>query len=681
MIQQINDKISVTREHGVLVVLIDNPPINAGSTAVRRGILEAIQLLARDDELAAAVLIGGNRTFIAGSDLREFGQPLEEPQLPAVIRAIEDVAKPVVAALEGAALGGGFELALGCDARVAAAKSVVGLPEVTLGMIPGAGGTQRLPRLVGVSRAIGMVCTGERLPAAKARQLSIIDHIVDGDLRAGAVAYARSMPGKRRLRDVAVPAEPQEAIERARSAALKGGRARPNVHSAIERVIAAAHEPIDQALARERELFQGYRMSEDAFALRHLFFSEREAARPQGDSAQARVVERVAVIGGGTMGAGIAICLAQAGLDVQLLEQDDDRAGACSTRLDEYWAGRVKARKATESEAAAARGRVKVGTDWAVLSGVQLALEAVFEDLGLKQEVFRRMDQVLPPDAILASNTSYLDLDAIASATRRPADVIGLHFFSPAPVMKLLEVVRGAASGDVALATGLALARKLGKQPVLARNGFGFIGNRIFDAYRRQCEFLLEEGATPRQVDAALEAFGFALGPFAVADMSGLDVAWRMRQSRAHLRDPAARYVAVADKLCEAGRLGRKSGAGWYGYQSAGAGPEPDDKVTALIEQLSAEKGIRRRDISAEEIVRRAVGAMVNEGLCELEDGIAARAGDIDVALVHGYGFPRWRGGPLWWAKQQDASLAGLLDELAAASGPGFRKGNPALLA
>jgi 3-hydroxyacyl-CoA dehydrogenase len=678
--QQINDKISVTREDGVLVVLIDNPPINAGSLAVRQGIFEAVRLLAAEDDLRAAVLVGGSKTFIAGSDLREFGQPLEEPQLPAVIRAIEEVPKPVVAALEGAALGGGFELALGCDARIAAPKTLVGLPEVTLGMIPGAGGTQRLPRLVGLSRAIAIVCSGERLPSAKARQLGIIDEVVEGDLRAGAVAYARAMVGKRRVRDMAVPAEPPAAVDEARASALKGARARPNVHSAIERVVAAAAEPIDAALARERELFQGYRTSADAFALRHLFFSEREAARAPGPTAEARSVQNVAVIGGGTMGSGIAICFAQAGYAVQLLEQDSPAAQACAKRLDDYWAGRVKAKRCTESEAAAARSRVKVGTDWNVLANIQLAVEAVFEDIDLKQDVFRRLDAALPAGAILASNTSYLDLDAIAGATRRPGDVLGLHFFSPAPAMKLLEVVSGRQTDGIAIATGLAVARKLGKQAVQARNGFGFIGNRIFDAYRRQCEFLLEEGALPRQVDAALEAFGFALGPFAVADLSGLDVAWRMRQARAHLRDPAARYVSIADRLCEMGRLGRKSGAGWYRYEAAEARPEVDPKVISLIESLSADKGIRRRTVTDEEIVRRAVGAMINEGLRELEDGTALRSGDIDVALVHGYGFPRWRGGPLWWARQQGEQLERILDELAAASGPGFVKGRAALL-
>jgi 3-hydroxyacyl-CoA dehydrogenase len=677
--QRINDKIAVERDGDVLVIFIDNPPINAGSLPVRQGVFEAIGMLASDPHLRAAVLIGRSNTFIAGSDLREFGQPLQEPQLPAVIRAIEDVPKPVVAALDGAALGGGFELALGCDARVATSRTVVGLPEVTLGMIPGAGGTQRLPRLVGVSRAIAMVCSGERVRAPEAQRLGILDEVAQGDLQAAAVAYARGMDGKRRVRDLAVPAEPAEAVASARKAALKGGRARPNVHDAIDRVQAAATEPIDAALLRERALFQDFRVGPDAFALRHLFFAEREAARPLGtDAPPPRALNRIAVIGGGTMGAGIAICIAQSGLAVDLLERDESLARGCEHRLAEYWAGRVAAGRCTETQAAEFRARVTVGCDWQVAAHADLAIEAVYEDMAAKQEVFHALDRLLPQGAILASNTSYLDLDALATLTQRPSDVIGLHFFSPAPAMKLLEVVRGSASSDAALATGLALARKLGKQSVLARNGFGFIGNRVFDAYRRQCEFLLEEGALPQQVDAALEAFGFAMGPFAVADLSGLDVAWRMRQSRAHLRDPAARYVAVADRLCEEGRLGRKTGAGWYRYASAQR--EPDEHVAALIEKLSAGKGITRRTVSDEEIVRRAVGAMVNEALRVLQDGTAARAGDIDVTLVHGYGFPRWRGGPLWWARQQGEQLAAILHELERAGGPGFVRGDPALL-
>ena len=680
--QTVTDKVAVERDGDVLVILIDNPPINAGSLSVRRGVLESIAMLAEDATLRAAVIIGRGTTFVAGSDLREFGKPLEEPQLPAVIRAIETVAKPVVAALHGAALGGGFELALGCDARVALPGTLVGLPEVSLGMIPGAGGTQRLTRLVGVARSIQLVCSGERIAADEALALGIIDSVAAADLRASAVRFAAGMAGKRRVRDLVVPPDTPEAIESATQAALKAGRGRPNVHDAIERVKAAASEPIDAALTRERELFQNYRMGEDAAALRHLFFAEREAGKPPEDvNGEARALHRVGVIGGGTMGAGIAICLAEAGLDVVLVERDEAAVEACRTRLNAHWAGRVRAGRCSADRAAAFEAKVAVGADWAVLADVDMAIEAVFEDLAAKEEVFRRLDAVLRPGAILASNTSYLDLDTIAAFTGRPGDVVGLHFFSPAPVMKLLELVRGAHTSADALATGLALARKLKKQPVVARNAFGFIGNRIYDAYRRQCEFLLEEGALPQQVDAALEAFGFAMGPFSVADLSGLDIAWRMRQARAASRDPTARYVAIADRLCEQGRLGRKTGAGWYRHPEGARRGVPDDAVQALIVEASAAKGIERRAIADDEIVRRALGAIVNEASKLVAEGVATRASDVDVAMVHGYGFPRWVGGPVQWARQRGReALARDLDELAERSGAGFVRGDPAVL-
>jgi 3-hydroxyacyl-CoA dehydrogenase len=679
--QMMTDKVGVERDGDVLVILIDNPPINAGSLSVRRGVLESIALLANDPTLRAAVIIGQGSTFVAGSDLREFGKPLEEPQLPAVICAIEQVPKPVVAALHGAALGGGFELALSCDARVAAPGALVGLPEVTLGMIPGAGGTQRLPRLVGVAKGIQLVCSGERITAEKALALGIVDAIANDGLRDSAVRHASGMSGKRIIRDLAVPIDMAEAIESAAKAALKAGRGRPNVRDAIERVQAAAVEPVDVALARERGLFQQYRMGDDAAALRHLFFAEREAAKlPEGARGEARPLRRFGVIGGGTMGAGIAICLAEAGLDVVLIELDAAAVRACHARLQEHWAGRVRAGRCSISQAAAFQARVAVGTDWQALADVDIAIEAVFEDMAAKQDVFRRLDAVLRPGAILASNTSYLDLDVIAAVTARPQDVVGLHFFSPAPVMKLLEIVRSARTSDDVLATAFALARRLKKQLVVARNAFGFIGNRIYDAYRRQCEFMLEEGALPHEIDAALEGFGFAMGPFSVADLSGLDIAWRMRQARAHLRDPKARYVAVADRLCEHGRFGKKTGAGWYSYPEGARRGVPDEVVHDMIRAASVSSGVARRAIGAEEIVRRALGAIVNEAACLVGERVTGHASDIDVILVHGYGFPRWVGGPVHWARTHQDVVRQALDEVAAAGGARFIQGDIATL-
>jgi 3-hydroxyacyl-CoA dehydrogenase len=670
-----NARVHLQRDGEIAVLVIDNPPINAGSAAVRHGLLDALQVLRDDGTLNGAVLIGAGTTFIAGSDLREFGQPLADPQLPAVIAALEDCGKPVVAALHGAALGGGFELALGCDARVAAPGTVVGLPEVTLGIIPGAGGTQRLPRLVGIPCAIRMICSGERLAAAAALDAGIVDEIAEGDLRAAAVAHARRLAGrKQRLRDRAVPPADAAAVAEARAAALKAGKRRPAVVAAIDVTIASATLPIDEALADERAVFQRLRTSREALALRHQFFAERESAKhPSLEGALARPVQHVAVIGAGTMGSGIAIAALEGGLRVLLLEQDAAALERGSNRIHAHFASRVQAGRMKAATAAASEARLQSSLDWARLSEADLVIEAVFEDLGVKRTVLQRIDALARPGAVLASNTSYLDLDAIADATQRPQDVIGLHFFSPANVMKLLEIVRGRSSSADALATGLALGRKLGKVSVLTGNAFGFIGNRVYSAYRRQCEFMVEEGAWPEQVDAALQAFGFAMGPFAVADLSGLDIAWRMRQAQAGTRDPAARYVHIPDRLCEAGRLGRKAGAGYYAYPEGAQVPQPDETAHALIAQCRADKGVTPRAFADEEIVRRALLAIVNEAALLLAEGVAERATDVDVALVNGYGFPRWEGGPVFWARQRgEAALQADLDELAAHSGPGF---------
>lgn len=672
--------VHLQREGDIAVFVIDNPPINAGSVAVREGLLAAIEILRSDPGLQAAVLIGAGTTFIAGSDLREFGRPLAEPQLPTVIQAIEDCGKPVVAALHGAALGGGFELALGCDARIAAPGTVVGLPEVTLGIIPGAGGTQRLPRIVGIPRAIGMVCSGERIGSAAALAAGLIDAEAQGELRAAAVAHARSLAGrKQRVRDRAVPAAAPEAIELAAAAALKAGKHRPQVQAAIDAIVATAKVGFADGLADERAVFQRLRVSREAFALRHQFFAERDSAKhPSLADAKPHDVRRIAVIGAGTMGSGIAIAALDAGYEVLLLEQAADALARGAGRIQAHYAGRVKSGKAVPAVAAACEARLATSLDWPRIAEADLVIEAVFEEIGVKQQVFRRIDELARPGAVLASNTSYLDLDAIAAATSRPQDVIGLHFFSPANVMRLMEVVRGKVSTPEALATGLALGRKLKKLPVLTGNAFGFVGNRLYAAYRRQCEFMVEEGAAPEQVDAALEAFGFAMGPFTVADLSGLDIAWRMRQAQAATRDPAARYVHIADRLCEAGRLGRKTGAGYYRYAEGASRPQVDPLVTELIAQARSDKGIAPRVLGAEEIQRRVMLTLVNEAALLLAEGVAERATDVDVVLVNGYGFPRWEGGPVFWARERGAAaLQADLDELAALSGPGFVRGDP----
>jgi 3-hydroxyacyl-CoA dehydrogenase len=667
----------------VLIITINNPPVNAGSLEVRRGLLAAIATLQASADLQAAVLIGSGSTFIAGSDLREFGKPLEAPTLPAVIEAIEACTKPVVAALHGAALGGGFELALGCDARVAAANTVVGLPEVTLGIIPGAGGTQRVPRRVGVARAIQMVCSGERLASGKALELRLIDEVANTDLRAAAVDYARGLGGRKcRLRDEAVVADDPAVIDAAVQSALRSGKRRPAVIAAIDAILASARLPFDDGLANERAAFQQLRLSREAFALRHQFFAERDAMKlPTALQATPRPVQTVAVIGAGTMGTGIAISVLDAGIDVILIEQDDAALQRGRERIHKHYDSRVAAGKLQATQAADHTARLMPTTDWDQLGRADLIIEAVFEEMAVKHVVFAKIDAHARAGAVLATNTSYLDVDAIAQATSRPQDVLGLHFFSPANVMKLLEVVRGAETAPEVLATGMALAKRLRKQPVVTGNAFGFIGNRIYNAYRNQCEFMLEDGAWPEQVDAALQAFGFAMGPFAVADLSGLDIAWRMRRAQAASRPPEQRYVAILDHLCEQGRLGQKSGAGYYTYPDGKRAATTDQTVRAIIEHASLQRGIARRLLSDEEIQRRALLAMVNEAALLLAEGVASRATDIDVVLVQGYGFPRWEGGPVFWARQQGAAaLQAGIDELAACSGASFVRANLAVL-
>jgi 3-hydroxyacyl-CoA dehydrogenase len=674
-------RVRIERAGAVALIIIDNPPVNAGSLEVRRGLLAAVQTISADDTIKAAVLLGAGTTFVVGSDIREFGKPLEEPQLPAVIAAIEQCPKPIVAAIHGAALGGGFELALGCDVRVALPDAVVGLPEVTLGMIPGAGGTQRVPRLVGVAAAIGIVCSGRRIRATEAVSLALIDVVVTGDLRAGAIDYALALGRagrKRRLSEVSVVPDTPEQVENAERAAMRAGRGRPQVAAAIEAVKSAAAVPYAQALARERAVFQELRMSTEAAALRHLFFAEREAKKVAGlQGATARPIARVGVVGAGTMGVGIAICFADAGMSVTLIDQDQETVARALTRLREVYDRSVGAGRLDADDAAARVARVRVSDDFDLLADAELVVEAVFESIDAKTAVFRRLDAVLHPGAVMASNTSYLDLDQLAAQTSRPENVVGMHFFSPAQVMRLLEVVRGKRTSADTLATTLALAGNIRKLAVVAAVGEGFIGNRIYAAYRRQCEFMLEEGAYPEQIDAALEQFGFSMGPFAVGDMSGLDIAWRMRQRQQATRDPRARYVDIPDRLCEQGRFGQKSGAGWYRYQAGTRKGTVDPEVHALIDSASSARGMTRHAFSVGEIQQRALLTMVNEAALILDEGIAARASDIDLVLVNGYGFPKYRGGPLFWASHQErnAVLSGI-DAIGAVSGFGFRKGN-----
>ncbi|MDZ4175435.1 MAG: 3-hydroxyacyl-CoA dehydrogenase NAD-binding domain-containing protein, partial [Hydrogenophaga sp.] len=471
------------------------------------------------------------------------------------------------------------------------------------------------------------------------------------------------------------PAEDAALVNQAEQAALRAGRRRPAVVAAIEAVKDAARLPFDKGLARERAVFQQLRTSPEAFALRHQFFAERDAVRLPADvQAAPRPVQTVAIIGAGTMGTGIAIAALDAGLAVVLLEQDDAALQRGGQRVAEHYVARAAAGKLGARVASDLVANLHATTDWTQLARADLVIEAVFEDLAVKQAVFQKIDAHARPGAVLATNTSYLDVDAIANATARPQDVLGLHFFSPANVMKLLEVVRGAQTAPDVLATGMALGKRLRKLPVLCGNAFGFVGNRIYNAYRQQCEFMLEDGAWPEDVDQALQAIGFAMGPFSVADLSGLDIAWRMRQAQAATRDPRTRYVAILDRLCEQGRLGRKTGAGYYTHTDGRQATTTDVTVRGIIEAASAQRGITRRPLAAPEIQRRALLAMVNEAALLLAEGVAHRASDIDVVLVQGYGFPRWEGGPLFWARHQDRTLLEQdLKRLAAEASQGFR--------
>ena len=661
-----------------MVITVNNPPINAGSIEVRQGLLDAIALLEKESQAKAAVIIGGGSTFIAGSDIKEFSLPLAEPHLPQVIAAIEHCPKPVVCAIHGAALGGGFELALGCDARIAQEGAIVGLPEVTLGIIPGAGGTQRLPRLVGIERSIELICGGIRIKADEAFRLGIINKVVREDLLVHAIALARELGGqKSRVSDLAAPKADLEDIELASNKALKAGKARPQIKMAIEMIMNAMTMPIDQGLAKEREVFQELRISTEAKALRHQFFAERKLFKALSlNEVQAKVLERIAVIGAGTMGSGIAIACLSAGYSVHMLDQSATSLANGVKKIEDFYGSRLINGKMSTEKVAAALGRFTHSSQWGDIASADLIIEAVFEDLEVKHAVFKQIDEHAKADALLATNTSYLDIEVIAEKTRNPARLFGLHFFSPANVMKLIEIVRCKASSDAVIATGLLFAKRLGKTPVISANAFGFIGNRIYAAYRRQCEFMLEEGASPEQIDKALEDFGFAMGPFAVADMSGLDIAWAMRKNQAATRGPAHRYVSIPDTLCLAGRFGRKTGSGYYSYDAAGK-RSIDPWVHQVIAAASATKNITRREFTSQEIVNRVLLTMMNEVAHLVSERVVGDATDCDIALVNGYGFPRWQGGPVFMAREMGLDkLNADIDVLEKQSGPGFKRAN-----
>jgi 3-hydroxyacyl-CoA dehydrogenase len=652
---------------GIFEIVIDNPPVNAGTQAVRAFVLEALQDAAKS-AAQAVVIRGKGGNFVAGSDLREFSGPLAAPQWPEVFAAIAALPMPVIAAIEGAALGGGYELALACDGRIADPGAIVGLPEVALGIVPGAGGTQRLPRLTGRSEAIRLICGAVRVPAEEALRLGMIDRLASEDLLSEAKDFALSLPGKQPLDAKPVPEEPDQQIEEASALALKKARGNRVVREAIALIRSAGQGDVTESLAREREIFQTLRAGDEAAALRYQFFAERTAAKSLPKANRAARLSRVGVLGAGTMGAGLTASLLAAGKSVTLvdiaetaLEKGRETAVAALNRL------------LAPDDMAEAMARLRTSSALGALSQCEMVIEAVIEDAGVKTAVLQQLGTALSPSAVLASNTSYLDIATLAKASGRPDRFLGLHFFAPVPQMALVEIVPLPETLPEVCATAARLVRDMGKIAVKAGPCEGFLGNRIYAAYRAQCEFLVDEGAMPWDVDAVLRAQGFRMGVFQVGDLSGLDIGWALRRKRDATRDPAERYVDMPDTLYDMGRLGRKTDAGWYLYNADYPHGAPDPEIEALIR---ARRRAGQSVPDAETIRRRAMGAILNEAALAFADGTASAASDIDVVLVNGYGFARDKGGPLWQAARLCATeRTAMIDAVAVANGPTFRRG------
>jgi len=651
----ITEFVDLDRRRRVAVLTVNNPPVNALSHGVRLGLRDGIRQTSADREVDAIVIVCAGRTFIAGADITEFGKPPREPGLHEVLDLIEGAPKPVVAAIHGTALGGGLEVTLACHYRVGVKSARFGLPEVKLGLLPGAGGTQRLPRVVGVQKALQMIVSGDPIGADDALKNGLIDEIVDGDLTAAGVAFAEKVVREKRplrkIRDMdekvaAVRGKPEVFAEFRKSVArqVRGFRAPENCIRAVE---AAVDLPFARGLERERELFLELLNSPESKAQRYFFFAEREAAKIPDVPADtpAREIKKAAVIGAGTMGGGIAMNFANAGIPVTVVEMARDALDRGLGVVRKNYEATASRGRLTKEDVERRMGLITGTTDFNAVGDADIVIEAVFEEMPVKKEVFAKLDGICKPDAVLATNTSTLDVNEIASATRRPESVIGTHFFSPANVMRLLENVRGARSSKTTVATAMALGRRIGKVPVLVGVCHGFVGNRMLHQRGRESEKLMLEGAPLHQMDKVLVDFGFPMGPFAMSDMAGLDVGWRIRKGRG-VTSP------VADRICELGRFGQKTGAGYFKYESGDRTPKPDPVVEQIIADVAREGGIERRQISDQEILERLLYPMVNEGAKILDEGIAIRASDIDVIWVYGYGWPVYRGGPMFWADQ-----------------------------
>lgn len=645
----------------VLVVTVNNPPVNALGQAVRAGLLAAVEQAAADAAVKAVLIVGEGKAFIAGADIREFGKPAMPPSLPEVCNAIEASGKLVVAAIHGAALGGGLEIALSAHYRLALPKAQLGLPEVNLGLLPGAGGTQRAPRVMGVRAATELMLSGKHLNAKAAVAAGLVDKLVEGDdaLAAG-LAYTRELLAAggavRRTRDIEI-ADKMAALADLEALAIETAKKARGLFSPmkiIECAKAAVELPFEQGLAKERELFLQCLESPQRQGLIHAFFAEREVSKiPEAKAAAPRAFAKLAIIGGGTMGAGITVAALDAGFPVIMIERDAESIARGQANVEKVYNGLIAKGRMTEEGKAAIMARYTPSTSYDDLKDVDLVIEAVFEDIDVKKAVFKELDRVCKPGSVLATNTSYLDIDAIAASTSRPQDVIGLHFFSPANIMKLLEIVVPAKVSADVVATAFELAKKLKKVPVRAGVCDGFIGNRILAVYKQAADYIMEDGASPYEIDEAVRAFGYPMGPFQVTDLAGGDIGWATRKRRAATRDPKARYVHVADRICERGWFGQKTGRGFYLYPQGARVGQPDPEVLAIVDEERAKKGVTPRKFTPEEIIRRYMASMVNEGAKVVEEGIALRPLDVDVTFISGYGFPRWRGGPLKWADMQ----------------------------
>jgi len=646
--------VSIDRKPPLAIVSIDNPPVNALSHAVRKGLANACDTLEKDGEIRTVILICEGRTFIAGADIREFGQEPKAPHLPDVISMIESSSKPWVAAIHGTALGGGCEVALGCTYRIAVPSAKFGLPEVNLGLIPGAGGTVRLPQITGVTAALEMVTTGKPVTAEKAQNLGLADKLAEeGNLLETAEQFAASLPEGSKENRTFVQAD-QSSLDQlnwddAIEAVQQKARGQLSPVEAALAIRDGVTLPRDQAFLRERERFIALKESEQSEALRHVFFAERQTTKIADiKEVSPRPVNQCGVIGGGTMGAGIASAMLLAGLDVTIIERDDEAAAAGMSRVTKTLEASRSRGLISQQQLNEMQSSFSTSTNYGALSSADLVIEAVFEDMDVKKQVFTALEKACRKDCILATNTSYLNANEIAESTKSPGRVLGLHFFSPAHIMKLVEIIKTDTVSPETLATGFALTKRLRKIPVLSGVCDGFIGNRILANYRKQCDYMLEDGASPQDIDLAMRNFGMAMGPFEMQDMAGLDIGWANRKRLAPTRDPNERYVKIADRICELGRFGQKTGSGWYEYPQGSRKGIPDPIVEQIIQEERKAAGIVPRSFTMAEIQRNILQAMVSEGQKILSEGIARSAADIDMVFILGYGFPRWRGGPMF---------------------------------